>query len=156
MKKFLLSLLVVIPAIFMASCHDDDNDLPEVDFNIEYSGGVIADDQLYVVQGDTLSVDSVWVTPRNNTKNAAVLSVTYRLDGWMIASTPFQPFSCVIPTAGLKPGKYVLGLQAPVVQVDKTPATAYTSRTITVVENAADVPSTARNVDMVTPDIAEK
>ncbi len=155
MKKILFSLLMALPVIFLASC-DNDDDLPDVAFNIEYSGGTISDNQLYVVQGDTLRVDSVWVTPQNNSKNAAILSVNYRLDGWLIASVPFQPFKCTIPTASLEPGTYVLGIQAPVIQVDKTPATAFTSRTVTIVTDASQIPATGRSVDIVKPDMANK
>lgn len=154
MKKILLTLLMALPVIFLASCHDDD-DLPNVNLNIEYSGGTIADDQLYVVQGDTLFVDKVSVTPAPESKNAAILSVTYRLDGWVIASVPFQPFKCAIPTAGLEPGKYTLGMQIPVVQVDKTPATAYTSRTVNIVTDESEIPAGGRSVDTVTPQLSE-
>ncbi len=155
MKKLLFTLLMALPVLFLASCHDDD-DLPDVSLNIAYSGGTIVDNELYVVAGDTLVIDSLWVTPKDATKNAAVLAVSYRLQGWPIENVSFIPFRCVVPTPSLEPGSYQLGIYASIIQVDKTPASAYAQRTINIVENASDIPATGTYTETVRPDIDKK
>lgn len=83
-------ILAAIPAlIFMASC-DHDDDLPNVTVSYDYSNATEVDDILYVVEGDTLTIDSVAVTPAQGTKDAQILSVLYRFNGYMIANVPFS------------------------------------------------------------------
>ena len=61
MKKFIYLAIALIALPFaLTSCSDDD-DLPNVDYTIEIAGGVMdqTDNQIYVVQGDTLTIESL-------------------------------------------------------------------------------------------------
>lgn len=140
MKK-ILSLLFALPLIFAMTACDDDDDLPEVTLNVTYSNASMVDNMLYVVQGDTLTIDSVGVAPSQpNGKNTRLLAVAYRFNGWLVANVPFPPFSAKIVTDNLEAGDYSLGIECPVVQVGKQPATIYAVKKVRIVENAADIP----------------
>ena len=57
MKK-VFYLLLFLP-LFMVSCDDNDDDFPKVKMSVEISGAKVVDRTIYVVQGDTLSIDSI-------------------------------------------------------------------------------------------------
>ena len=69
MKKILF-LVLVLP-LLVVSCNDDENDLPNIDFEVSITGGINIDGVLYVIKGDTLSIDSVDVIYLDN-KGAAI------------------------------------------------------------------------------------
>lgn len=137
MKK-LLYLLIALP-LMLASCQNDD-DYPEVKVGVDYTGATTVDEQLYVIKGDTLSIDSVFVTPVDPSKPALISSVTYVLNGVPLGIAPTSPFKLQILTAPLETGKYTLRLQMGVYQNDKTPGIAYVSLPIRVVDSASDIP----------------
>lgn len=138
MKK-LLFLLLALP-LMLVSCHDD-NDYPNVRVGVDYSGATNSQGTLYLVQGDTLNVDSVFVTPVDPTKPAVISSVTYVLNGTPLGVAPTSPYSLSILTAPLQPGKYTLRLQMGVFQNGKTPGIAYVYLPFEVVESSADIPA---------------
>lgn len=142
MKKLFLFLFALPMMVLATSCNSDD-DLPDVNISYAYSNAQEVDDVLYVVQGDTLRIDSVGITPVNGTKQAQILSVMYRFDGIIVSNNPVPPFKCTMPTARLEPGSYVIGLECPIVQVGRTPATAYIRTIIKVVAEQADIPVAA-------------
>lgn len=140
MKK-LLTLLLALPLLAsLSACHDDD-DLPDVTLNVTYSNAVIADNMLYVVHGDTLQIDSVQATPsKPDGKAVKLLAVAYRLNGWLVANVPFPPFGVKIPTDNLQTGDYSLGIEAPVLQVNKEPATIFAVRKVRIVSDSTEIP----------------
>ena len=72
MKKF-LSLFLALPMLaFVASCDDDDSKVPDVSVSIEYSGGTLTDGVLTVVEGDTLKIEGLKVTPAPGTGEAVL------------------------------------------------------------------------------------
>lgn len=140
MKKILMMLLA-LPLMWIAtSCHDDD-DLPDVILNVTYENAINYENALYVVKGDSLIVDNVTAEPASpNGKACQILAVQFRFNGWLVATDPIAPFGVAIPTDGFDVGDYVLGLECPVVQVDKTPATAFITRKVRIVASEADLP----------------
>lgn len=140
MKKLFL-FLFALPMLLMATSCNSDDDLPDVNISYAYSNAQEVDDVLYIVQGDTLKIDSVAITPVNGTKQAQILSVIYRFDGYILKNTPVPPFKCKFPTANLETGTYVIGLECPIVQVGKTPATAYIRTILKVVASQNDIPA---------------
>ena len=79
MKKLYYVLLMALPVLYFASC-DDDNNLPDVDVSIQVDGGVSVDGKIYVVQGDTLKVESINVINNEEGKEAIITSATYSWD----------------------------------------------------------------------------
>ncbi len=153
--KRLYYLLLALPLAFFASC-DDDNDLPEVTFDVTMSGGVESEGQIYVVQGETLMVDEVKVT--SDTNSAATLgATTYFWNGLPVGTTIVVPFAWEFNTTGLEPGAYSMQIQTNVYQTDKAPAVALLSYRINVVASADDLPagSVALGTRTVTPQISE-
>lgn len=142
MKK-LLFLLAALPLLFLTACHDDD-DLPNVNVGITYSGATSVDGTLYAVQGDTLAIDSVYVTPVEPNSRAAIGSVTYVLDQRIVSYTPFEPFAISIQTGVLPVGKHLLRLDMSVLQVDKSLGAYYLGIPFVIVESKDDIPSGAQ------------
>lgn len=153
MKKILL-LLLALPLLFAATSCDSDNDLPDVMITVNYRNAVDYNDVLYVVQGDTLMIDSVGVQPATpNGKATQILGVSYRLNGWLVANNPIPPFGVAIPTDSLTPSAMVLSMQMPVLQIDKTPGTAYIKRRIQLVGSESELPVPADSVTRAQPQL---
>ena len=104
MKKF-LSLFLALPMLaFVASCDDDDSKVPDVSVSIEYSGGTLTDGVLTVVEGDTLKIEGLKVTPAPGTGEAVLGQTTYFLDNIPFFTTSIAPFAVDIDTEGMKEG----------------------------------------------------
>lgn len=141
MKKIMWLLLALPLMAVMTSCHDDD-DLPDVILTVNYENAVNVDEVLYVVQGDTLIIDSVAVSPATpQGKAVQLLGVSYRWNGWLVGTTLIPPFSAGIPTTNFAPADYILGMECPVIQIDKTPGTAFITRKVRVVASEDDIPA---------------
>ena len=151
MKK-LIYLLMALPLLFV-SC-DDDDDLPKVKIGIETSGCKIVDGTIYVVQGDTLGIDSISITPIDPKNKVALASVNYFWDRMYVETTNIPPFAFAITTGNLMTGRHLLQMRGSVLAVNYAPAIAYIDYTVMVVESAEDIPSGKVETAMiVTPDI---
>ncbi len=140
MKK-LLYLLLLLPLGFMASCSDDD-DLPSVNVAVTIDNVVNANDQLYIVSGEPLKVQSITVEGLGG--NAAAISgVNYILDHVDMGYTIVVPFGGEINPVYLPVGKHLFTLAFDVLQVDKSIAYAQLSNIVTVVPTAEDLPDGA-------------
>ena len=151
MKKILTyALLFVAPIVTLTACSND-NDLPDVKFDVTFSGGVVDDSNgiIYVVAGDTLTVNSVSVTNVESNKVAAVTGVEYYWDYDFIGSSPFEPYRFKIYVGEETPlGAHNLTLRAGVVAVDKQPAVAVLDYNVEVVADSTDIPQTATNASV--------
>lgn len=136
--KTLYYFLFVLP-LFLVSCNDDDN-LPNVDFEVSISNGLNIEGILYVLKGDTLSVDSIEIVSLDN-KGAVIGSVTYYWDYYMLISNPFPPYNVNILTDRLNLGNHLLQFECPVYVVDYPLFTAYFSYPIKLVESIDDIPN---------------
>lgn len=153
MKRFLY-LLLALPLLgfFASSCGDDDKDLPDVTLSMDYSGATYADGVFTVEQGDTLKIEALNVIPAKGTKAATLGPVSYYIDGFYQFTSPFEPFSCFIPTGNLKVGKYLLQASANIFQVDKSIAFGVFSYPINIVEKQTPDDGTGGGSGTVTPD----
>lgn len=141
MKNFLY-LLMALPVLFgLSSCSDDDdNSLPEVNLSVSYSGATNVDGVLYVVEGDTFTIDGITVTPVEGTKAATLGATTYYWDYAPVATTIIEPFGMQLNTTGIPEGNHLLQIRSSVYQVDKSVATAYMAYKVTIVGAADDIP----------------
>ena len=156
MKKIVYLLAAIIPALAFTSC-DEKEDVPDVNFNVAISGGAFTStEDIYVVQGDTLSINSVEVFNNEQGKGATIPYVNYYFNHQFIGQNPIQPygFDIVIPES-LMIGKYVLELTAPVFAVDKEPGYAILTYNVHVVQSADDIPNNSMQTVSSTAHVTE-
>ena len=119
MKKFYYLLLMLPLLAMLAACSDDDNDLPDVDISIRYSGAVEQDGKLLVAQGKTLTIEAINATPAPGTKEAILGNTVYYIDGVPFYTIGVAPFGCEIDTSNLSVGTHRLSFYSQVFQVDR-------------------------------------
>ncbi len=138
MKKSLITLLLLPLAGLFTSCHNDDEDLPEVDFEVTVSGGIqnSDDNKIYVTQGTPLVIESITPLSRNGKKTTLGLT-TYYLNGIPQIQTVTAPFGAEFETATLEAGEYAFQIKTNVYQIDKSAAIALLSYDL-VVETPSD------------------
>lgn len=145
LRTLFCTLLAVGVCAGFTSCDDDDDDLPDVSFGIAIEGGVFDEDgDIYVVQGDELTIAGIEV--RNNVpgQGAALANVSYYLDGVYLGTTNLPPFICRDITGDNTPvGEYDLDITCNVLAVDKELAVAALDYDIEVVPDASYLPPTA-------------
>ncbi len=136
-RTFLYLLLLILPAMAFVSCSDDD-DLPKVEFSVDF-GNQVSDGTVYVVAGDTLTVKNL-----ESDKAVGLTPVTYYINGFPEAVAPIAPFAVKFPVSeAAAPGRYLLTLETNILVVDKSPAYAVIQYYVQVVESADDIPSEA-------------
>lgn len=142
MKKFFYLLMLLLP-LGLTSCHDDDDDLPNVDFDVTFEDAATDDNGvIYVVQGESFTVESVKVINREPGKSALITSATYFWDAYPLGTSVVAPFGFEIETSSTTPlGDHNLQISCPVFAVDKETATALVSFTVRVVASDSDLPS---------------
>lgn len=158
MKKFFY-LLLALP-LFMASCSDDDDDLPRVNITVDFGNTTQVEDDLYVVKGDTIKINSINVTNLEAGKKAIATAAVYYLNGLRIGASVISPFEFRIPTDNLSVGDYDLNIETEIFAVDKTPAYAVLGYDIEIVASADDIPGGAPRAQGATitvqPNLKEK
>lgn len=123
--KRLYYLLLVLPLLaVMASCSDDDKDLPKVNISVQYSGASEQDGVITVAQGETLTIDAIDITPVSGTGKAVLGNTTYYLDGVPFYTIGVAPYSGEIDTTGIPEGEHSLSFMSQVFQVDREPGFA--------------------------------
>lgn len=139
MKKSLIALMLLPMAGLFSACHDDEKDLPEVDFEVTISGGVqnADDNKIYVEQGTPLVVESITAVSRNGKKTSLGLT-TYFINGIPQVQTITAPFSAEFDTSDMEPGEYAFQIKTNVYQVDKTAAIALLSYELVVTESGEE------------------
>ncbi|MCM1292151.1 MAG: hypothetical protein NC111_00315 [Bacteroides sp.] len=141
MKKLYL-LLLALPLMFAAvSCHDDDDDMPQVKISLNYENGAVNGSNVYVVKPDTLVIESVNVTAvRPGHVATCVGPVNYWLSGYPIGTSFIAPFGARIATNDLEVGQYSLTLTMGIAEEGYSLATAMASVMVNVVADANDIP----------------
>lgn len=156
MKKFAYLLALALPMIAFTSCHDDDKDLPNVDYNITISGAEFSDGQIYVAQGDTLKIDAVTVVNNEQGKAASIPYANYYWDGYFIGQSVVAPYAFEIEITDKVPvGLHALEITSPVYAVDKAVAFGVIRYKVNVVEAEEDMPEGGTVSHRVTPGLQE-
>lgn len=156
MKKIVYLLAALIPALSFTSC-DDNDDVPDVDFNVTFSKAQFADDQVYVVQGDTIDIQSVEAINNEQGKGVTIPYVNYYFDGIFVGQNPIAPygFDIVVPDNVII-GKHTLQISCPVFAVDKAPGYAVVTYTVNVVQSDDDIPSDAVQTVITTANVTQQ
>lgn len=156
MKRFLIYLAFALPMLLLGSCDDDGNDLPDVDFVIDVTGGVYYDGQLYVVAGQDLTVNSIQVINNEQGKQAMISYADYYWDYIRVAQSVVAPFGVELYINPDTPvGPHSLEIYAPVYATDKSPAFSLLSYTVNVVADEADLPAEGATSFTANPRISE-
>ncbi len=142
MKKLIYLLLVLPFALAFSSCSNDDN-LPDVNVTLTFDNAVASDGAIYVVKDATLKLTGIETTPVDNSKAATLANVRFY---WNYRPAPYMTWSefpIEIPMAEMPlvdKGANLLGINAALLQVDKS--IAYTSFNIPIVtvDSESDLP----------------
>lgn len=138
MKKLIL-FLFALPLLALISCGDDNE--PDVNIFMKYKNAVVSDDEVYVVKGDTLVVDSLWIEAVNKKHNASIVGPAgYYLGGVPIARTVIPPYRMKISTDNFAAGKYYLQVVMVIAEEDCALATGVAEVSFNVVNSTADIP----------------
>ena len=138
MKKFLY-LLFALPMLMLSACHDDDN-VPNVDLDIQFSGVTVKDNVIYVVQGEPITVESVSLV--NHTDKKGTLGVvTYFWDYFRVGSQVVSPYTATFETTGDPVGNHVLSLDCGIYVEDYPVCFGVAQFKVKVVASADELPA---------------
>lgn len=126
-----LALIATLPLIF-TSCSNDD-DLPEVDLSVSFRGATEQNGTLYLVEGDTLVIEGLNVSPVSGSKKATLGATAYYWDYQFLGTTMVEPFGLRINTEELPAGDYLLQINTTVFQVGKSVGIAYITFPVKIV-----------------------
>lgn len=138
MKKFLY-LLFALPMLMLSACHDDDN-VPNVDLDIQFSGVTVKDNVIYVVQGEPITVESVSLI-NNTDKNGTLGVVTYYWDYYRVGSQVVSPYTATFETASEPVGNHILSLDCGIYVEDYPVCFGVAQFKVKVVASADDLPA---------------
>ncbi len=155
MKKYLLFLLALLPMTIAFTACSDDDDLPNVDFDITYEGATSVDGVLYVVQGTSFEITGITVTNREEGKGAGISAADYYWDYVYVGTSIQPPYGFEFNVTENTPvGRHQLDIQSTVFAVDKTIAQAVCSFQVQVVASADDIPDGGESTVHVTPQVS--
>lgn len=138
MKKFIYLLLLLPLGLLAASCDDDDK-TPDVGLQASVSGAVVADNAIYVVQGEPLTIDAITLVNHSG-KEGAIGVVAYYFDNVAIGQAIVAPYSLTLETDNMAVGVHTLTAEMPVYVVDYPICYGVFSFNVVVVADAADLP----------------
>lgn len=143
MKKILYLLLALPFALGFASCSDDD-DLPNVTVTMNFSNAVAQDGIIYVAEADTLYLNSIDTKAMASNQSAVLTNILYY---WNYVPTPnltWGSYPLAIPIAKMplsSNGNNILGMEATLLETDKSIAYTNIRVPIKVVPTVEDLPA---------------
>jgi hypothetical protein len=151
MRKFFVILMTIGLTMAFNACNDDD-DLPDVTIDVQFTGAIHHNDTLYVALGDTIDFTSITVTNLEKGKKAVLGGATYFWDYYRIGATNLEPFAYSLYINPLTTiGTHSLEIICPVYAEDKSAADAYIYYNVLVVESQDDLPDTGKTEVVVSP-----
>lgn len=151
MKKLLALLFIALPlSLAYVSCSDDD-DLPDVSMSITIDDAKAFADTIYIVQGDTIKIESINIKNNEQGKNALITFASYRFVN-EIYSTPYIPFAWSRPTSAdptsfyyIPLGVYPLDITVDIAAEGKSLAFGVLPYMVRIVASPDDIPANATN-----------
>lgn len=130
----------------LTACHDDDDDLPNVDMRVDVKDATVVNGNIYVVEGLSFDISSITVTNNEPNRAAFITSAAYYWDYEYIGTNFVDPFGLNITITPSTPlGKHLLQINCPLYAVDKAPAVAYLEYTVVVVKDESEIPDGDRS-----------
>ncbi len=143
MKKLLYLLLVVPFAMMFSSCNNDD-DLPNVDVTMSFHNAVVDDGTVYVLQDQPFEITGLTTKAVDSNQQSAIVNVRYFWNGIPATSLTWAGLPAEIDMANVpqtESGNYVLGLNATLLETDKSISYCAINVPIKAVESEADLPN---------------
>lgn len=144
MKKLLYLLLLLPLSLCVNSCNDDD-DLPNVTVTMNFSNAVPQDGTLYVVKTDTLYLNSIDTKAMDSNQAATLTNVVFYWNYLPAPSLTWSRFPLSIPIEEMplttNGSSNILGLNATLLETDKSIAYTNIRVPIQVVETEEDLPN---------------
>lgn len=153
MKK-VFYLLLFLP-LFMVSCDDDhDDDFPRVKMSVDISGAKVINNTIYVVQGDTLSIDSIGVVAVDHNRQVVIAATSYYWDRMYVGTSTIPPFDFSVDTGLLMNGRHLLQMRSSLLAVDYPPVVAFITYPVRIVADESDIPEgKGETTLLITPEI---
>ncbi len=142
MKKLLYLLLVLPFAMMITSCSND-KDLPNVDITMSFDNAVVKDNSLYVVKDSVFSLSGITTKAVDSNQQSAIANIRYFWNGYPAPSLTWSGLPMEINMAEmplLSSGNCVLGLNATLLETDKSLSYCFLDVPINVVEKVEDLP----------------
>lgn len=142
MKK-LLYLLLVIPFAMMVSSCSDDNDLPNVDITMTFDNAAVKDGSVYVLADDVFSITGLTTKAVDSNQQSAIVNVKYFWNGIPAPGLTWSSFPMEVNMEEMplvEKGANILGLQATLLETDKSMAYTAINLPIVAVENEEALP----------------
>lgn len=146
MKKLLYLLLVIPFAMMISSCSNDD-DLPNVDISMSFDNAVVKDGTVYVVQDSVFSITSLTTKAVDTNQQSAIVNVRYFWNGIPAPRLTWSNFPMEINMANMpqpESGNNILGLDATLLETDKSMSYCTLRIPIKAVEKVEDLPDGAQ------------
>lgn len=135
----LLIWALAMPFMFYA-CHDTD-DLPEVYFDFEETGGIQHGGALHVENGDSIWIKRISVVADKSTPTSMITACDYYWDGLPVGPAFAPDFGRKFYVYGQHPGNHVLGVRM-LVAAKGYPLTTYaTNFPVIVADENTDMDS---------------
>ena len=155
MKKIFYLMAALLPALAFTAC-DDKDELPDVDFNVAISNASFVDNEIYVVQGDTLTIDGVEAINNEQGKGVTIPYVNYYFDGLFLGQEAIAPYGFKIDVNdNVMIGTHYLKMTCPVFAVDKEPGYAIITYKVNVIESSDDIPSSGVQAVLTNSDVID-
>lgn len=143
MRKLLYLLLVLPFAMIMASCSDDD-DLPDVQITMNFGNAAVENGVLYVAQDSILTLNSIETKAMDANQSAALVNARYYWNYIPAPSLTWSNFPLEIDIDAMpltESGNNLFGLQATLLETDKSIAYTNIQVPIKVVASVEDFPA---------------
>ena len=141
MKKLLYLLLVIPFATMVTSCSNDD--LPNVDISMSFDNAVVKDGTVYVVQDSVFSITGLTTKAVDSNQQSAIVNVKYFWNGIPAPGLTWSNFPMEINMANMpqpESGNNILGLDATLLETDKSMSYCSLRIPIKAVEKVEDLP----------------
>ncbi len=143
MKKILYLLLVLPFAMMISSCSSD-NDLPNVNVTMTFDNAAVDGNTLYVLQDSVFSLTGISTQTVGSDKSSTIANIKYFWNGFPAPSLTWSPLPMEINMANMpvsESGKCQLGLDATLLEVDKSIAYCTLIVPIQAVASVDDLPN---------------
>lgn len=146
MKKLIYLLFALPLAFFATSCSDDDS-LPNVNVTFTFDNAVVNDGIVYVNQADTLLISNIETKAVDSDKAALIANVRYFWNYIPAPGLTWSSFPIEIPMQDMplvEKGYNVLGMDATILETDKSMAYSYFKIPIATVADDDSFPGGAQ------------
>ena len=142
MKK-LIYLLLVLPFAMMISSCSSDKDLPNVEITMSFDNAAVKEGAVYVLADETFSITGITTKAVDSNKQSALVNAKYFWNGIPAPGLTWSGFPMEINMAempNVEEGANILGIQATLLEVDKSMAFANLRVPIKTVASVEDLP----------------